>query len=116
VKFHSFDIVKMVLEEADKRFAPLQVPVQERVDILHQYCDAIDKILEAGEGEEFECEVNENDGTVHLEFVVTDVIADNPRTDPLPQLIARANSFEVLPVNGETIRIRLVYPSLWENA
>ena len=116
MQFKSFDIVAMVLEEANERFAPIFKPVEERVIILEQYCGAIDKLIADGDGTEFEIEVDEDDMTVHISFLVTDMIADNPRTDPLPQLIARASSVEMTPVDGENIRVNFVFPSLWERA
>ena len=116
MKFHSFDIVSMVLDVANERFAPFFSPVEERVKILRQYCGEIDKLLEERDGEEFECEIDENDHTVHIGFTVMDIVADNPKTDSFPQLVSRANSVEILPAGEETIRIRFVFPSLWEKA
>ena len=116
MQFKSFDIVNMVLDEANERFAPIFKPVEERVEILKQYCGAIDTLLGKGDGKEFEVEVDEDDMTVHISFQVTDMIADNPRTDPLPQLIARASEVEIRPVDGENIRVNFVFPSLWEQA
>lgn len=116
MQFKSFDIVNMVLDEANERFGPLFKPVEERVEILKQYCGAIDTLLSKGEGKEFEIEVDEDDMTVHISFQVTDMIADNPRTDPLPQLIARASEVEIRPVDGENICVSFTFPSLWEQA
>ena len=114
MKFSSFAVFEMVLEDANERFAPLFQPVQERVDILKQYCGAIDKLIERGDGEIFECEVGETDMTVRLDFVVTDVTVNDPRHDEFQQLLARALSASVKSEDGENIRVHLVFPSLWE--
>ena len=116
MKFKCFDIVSMVLEDANDRFSPLFTPVAERVDILKQYCDAIDGLIDANGGEEFECEVNEDDMTVTLAFVVEDIVVDRPATDKFQQLIARSVSVTVAPVDGDHIRVSFVFPSLWETA
>lgn len=114
MKFSSFAVFEMVLEEANERFAPLFQPVQERVDILKQYCGAVDSLLERGDGEIFECEVDEINMTVRFDFVVNDVTVNDPKHDELQQLLARALSASVRAEDGENIRVHLVFPSLWE--
>lgn len=116
MKFKSFDVVETVLNEADSRFAPLFSPVKERVDILKQYCSAIDEIIEDNGGTEFECEVDEDDMTIRVEFVIEDIIVYNPKSDRFQQLAQRALSFTILPEHSEHIRIRFIFPSLWESA
>ena len=116
MKFQCFDVVKMVLEEANDRFSPLFVPVQERVDILKQYCSALDNLMERGDAESFDCEIDEDDMTVHLDIVVMDVTVDDPEHDEFQDLVERANSVKITNENGEYIRVSFVFPSLWERA
>mgnify|MGYP000399924802 FL=1 len=40
-----FDVVNMVVEEGSNQFKPLWKVDQEKLDILHEYCDAIDGIF-----------------------------------------------------------------------
>lgn len=40
-----FDVVGMVVDEASEQFKPLWRVNDEKLDILHEYCDAIDGIL-----------------------------------------------------------------------
>lgn len=115
MKFSSFGVVEMVLEDANKKFAPLFQPVQERVDFLKQYCDAFDVIIDEQEADQFNVEVDEKDMTVHISLVMMTV--ECSRTQPqLGQLIQRAMSFSVQAEDKENIRLSFVYPSLWEKA
>lgn len=113
MKFASFDVVSMVLEEANKRFAPLFQPVEERVEFLKQYCGAFDKLIEEQDADSFDAEVDENDMTVHIDLVMMTV--ECSRNQPqLGQLIQRAMSFRAKAEDGEHLRLSFVYPSLWE--
>ena len=46
-----FDVVNMVVEEGSNQFKPLWKVDQEKLDILHEYCDAIDGILKEFDGD-----------------------------------------------------------------
>ena len=113
MKFSSFDVVEMVLEEANERFAPVFVPVQERVDFLKQYCGAFDAMIEKQDANSFNVEIDENDMTVHIDLTMMDVEC-NRDMPQLGQLIQRSMSFNVTWVDSENLKLSFVYPSLWE--
>ena len=115
MKFSSFRVFKMVLEDANKRFAPAFTPVQERIDILEQYCSALDRIIEDYDGEEFECEVDEISMAVKLSVVLSQIVSDNLNS-LFQALIERAVYADVVIVDSDHLRLTFVFPSLWEKA
>lgn len=116
MKFKSFDIVDMVLSEANNQFSPLFLPVEERVTILKDYCSAIDRLIEDGDGEEFSCEIDEDTMEVHIEFDVMDITVDDTKRGDFQQLLARSKSTKITNKNGEYITIHFIFPSLWDAA
>lgn len=115
MKFSSFSVVKMVLADANERFAPAFVPVQERVDFLKQYCEAFDVLIDEQDVDNFNVEIDEVNMTVSIDLVMLTV--ECSRTCPqLGQLIQRAMSFRVKAEDGDHLRLSFVYPSLWEKA
>lgn len=113
MKFSSFHVVEMVLEEANERFAPLFEPVQVRVDFLKQYCEAFDVLINEQGADNFNVEIDEANMTVNIDLVMTSV--ECSKTQPqLGQLIQRAMSFRVQAEDGVHLKLSFVYPSLWE--
>ena len=114
--FSSYAVFEMILEEANDRFAPTFRPVQERLDILREYCGVIDHLIEDGDGESFSCSIDEEDMTVKMSFCVTDASSD--RDDRrFNQLIRRAEYVRITnKEDGEYICITFGFPTLWEVA
>ncbi len=113
MKFSSFHVVEMVLEDANERFAPLFEPVPERVDFLKQYCEAFDVLIDEQDVDSFNVEIDEINMTVNIDLVMMTV--ECSRTQPqLGQLIQRAMSFRVQAEDGDHLKLSFVYPSLWE--
>lgn len=115
MKFCSAKIASMVLEDADKRFAPVYVRDQERSAILEQYCSAVDTLIERHNGSEFECEVDELMMTVAIRVVLEEVKVE-AWTDPFNQLAERSVSFRVEHCGDDSLRITFVFPSVWKKA
>lgn len=115
MKFKSFHVVKTVLEDANERFSPIYVPDAERVNILEQYCSAIDSMIERHDGSEFECEVDEILMTVIFRVVLEEVKVESWDA-PFNQLAERSLSFRVDHAGEDSIRITFVFPSLWRKA
>lgn len=114
MKFSSYSIVSMVVNEATEQFSPLFQPVQERMDILKQYCKAIDDIIAQFDGEELECTVDEITKTTSITLVLTEVIIEN-KTDPFHQLVQRSLSTTIESAGSDSIRVKMVFPSLWDH-
>ena len=114
--FSSYAVFEMVLEEANDRFAPMFRPLQKRLDILKEYCSVIDQLIESGDGESFNCSIDEKDMTVKMSVCITDV--ESNRDDKrFNELIRRAVFVQITNGGeGEYICVKFVFPSLWELA
>ncbi len=108
-----FDVVKDVAEEATKQFSPDIVLVPERLDILREYCEAIDVVAAATDAESFEAEVDEE----KLNFIISIECAAFQIESPLSpfyELIERAVSFGFFAnEDGNTVAY-FEFPRLWE--
>ena len=111
--FSSFGICKMVIEEANKRFAPLFAPDTERIDILKEYCGVIDEMLAEFGGETFEAEIDETDMTVRLSMTLNSVEVCDTKNARIQQLLRRALRFSVSHADDDHILLSLIFPSLW---
>ena len=114
MKFSSYSVVSMVVDEATKQFSPLYTPVQERMDILKQYCKAFDDIIAKSDGEEFECTVDEISKETSITMVIADLIIED-RKDPFHQLMQRSLSTTIQSAGNDSIRVKMVFPSLWDH-
>ena len=54
-----FDVVNMVVEEGSNQFKPLWKVYQEKLDIFHEYCDAIDGILKEFDGDSIDVDIDD---------------------------------------------------------
>lgn len=54
-----FDVVSMVVDEATDQFSQLWKINKERYEILKQYCDVLDSLVEEFDGESFNVEVDD---------------------------------------------------------
>ena len=111
--FKSFDIMKMVLETANERFCPRFLPVEERMEILEQYCGEIDKVMEEGDCEEITCDVDEIDLTLHISIHLESIQSCVPNS-PLQKLMSRALFVDMKNDGDEHVAIHFVFPSVWE--
>ena len=114
--FNSFGIVEMSLENASEQYTPKFKINAENVDILKEYCGVIDNFIEQNKAESFDVDINDADKTIHLEIVVHEYEEDEPGFSMFVELIAHAVSFGIDWVNADNVRIRLVFPSVWEEA
>ena len=112
----SFDVAKMVIDEANERFSPIFKVIPECVAVLQNYCEAIDGILNNQTGREFEFEIDEETMEVKMAMVFEDFTVEDPMNEKFQQLAERAGTVSFENVDGETMRITLTYPPLWEKA
>ena len=116
MKFKCFPIVMLAVESANDDFSPAYRLVQERVDILKQYCNAVDLLISQRDGDGFDFDVDRTDKTILMSFRLTDIEVFNKEKDLFPQLASRALRFSLEHADNNRVLVSLVYPSLWEEA
>lgn len=110
--FKTFDVASMVLEEANQRFAPIWEPDKEKLDILKQYCEAIDTLIEEFDGESLDIEVDETQMTICVQLECEDITIETQR-HRYYDLIQRSVSFGFSSTENDTVVLKLVFPSIW---
>lgn len=116
LKFTSYDIASMVIEDANKKFAPSYIIQQDRLDIFRQYCDVFDKMLKEFNGETFEVSVDEITMRVKIEIGIDDLTVDSDDRRIYTELLARAISFSFHVGTESPMLVKLEFPSLWDRA
>jgi len=111
----SFDYTKMVLDEATEKFSKFSWDLNEKkVDILKDYCDAIDEVLRATDGESFEVEVDEDTMNIYMTLSCANVVMESEE-DKLYKLIDRALVVSFAAAKDcYHVLIRFTFPSVWE--
>lgn len=110
-----FDTVEMVVEEANKQFAPIWKMNKERYNILKQYCDIIDSLSAEYGGESFEVEIDDIAMTVAITMDCLDMIIDRDNQKFL-SLAQRTISIGFSVSEEGNLAIKFVFPSLWERS
>ena len=113
MSFNCFDVVEMVMEEANIRFAPLFRENREAKDILRQYCDVLDELAQEFGGESFEVEVDEINMTIGIKFECPDIVIPSP-THRFYTLAKRALEIRFSHGEGDMAAVEFVFPSIWE--
>lgn len=108
-----FDVVEMVVEEANKQFAPFWEMNEERYKILRQYCDAIDSLSSECNGEAYEVEIDDNAKTVAITMDCGVMVVDQ-QNHKLTALAQRTESIGFSVSEEGKLAIKFVFPSLWE--
>lgn len=115
--FASYEIARMILDEADERFAPLFRPVPVRVDIFRQYCSVLDRMIETLNGESFEIQVDEETMEVHITLCIEKLPELSLRREEsrlYRELIRRASAFRITKDGEERLLLQFTFPSLWD--
>lgn len=108
-----FDVVSMVVEDATEKFKPLMRLNKERMDILKQYCDAIDSLSEEFDGESFEVEVDEITMEVTLALTCGEIIIEDSN-HIFYELIKRSTRYIFSTSKDGELMVKFVFPSLWD--
>ena len=111
-----FDLALMPIEERTNELASSEKINEEKLDILREYCEAIDSIVEHFSGVSAIAKVNDDNNVVislECEEIVT---VDNPSRDSLIQLFDRAISVGFSTTNGENVVMEFVFPSVWDKS
>lgn len=108
-----FDIATMVVDEATKQFSPLWKINDKNVDILKQYCEAIDLLSNEYNGTAINVFVDEVNMTVDITLTCEDLTIEN-KSHIFYQLAERAISVGFSTSDDGELEIKFVFPSLWE--
>lgn len=107
-----FDVVSMVTEEATKQFSPIWRANEERLDILKQYCEAIDSVAEEFGGIAYEVEVDDIEMTVSIIMECEGIIITSKK-HVLYVLLENAVQFGFSVSESGNLAVQFVFPSLW---
>lgn len=110
--FKTFDVVSTVIEEANKRFAPIWEPDKEKTDILKQYCEAIDILIKEFDGQSLDVEVDEEKMLICIKLECSEITIEG-KEHRYYDLIQRSVSFGFSGTNNDTMILELVFPSIW---
>lgn len=116
LKFSSYDVASMIIEEASDKFAPSYIIQQDRLDIFRQYCDVFDKMIKEFNGETFEVSVDEITMRIKIEIGIDDLTIDSDDRRIYTDLLARAISVSFHVGVDSPMLVKLEFPSLWDRA
>lgn len=107
-----YDVVLWVIDEATERFSPIWEIDNEKLNILRQYCDAMDSIIKEFGGSELTVDVDDIKLTVSIEMVFEDITIQET-THPFYDIAKRAISVSFKQSNDGDIAVKFVFPSVW---
>ena len=112
-KIKCFDVLSMVIEEANERFNPLWQINNDNLKVLQQYCDVMDMVSDEFKGVSFDVEVDEITMEIKIELECEEIIIES-KEHPLYELIKRAIKFGFYATDEDIVCVKLVFPSIWE--
>lgn len=110
-----FDAASMVIEDATERFKPLWCIDDEKLNVLKQYCDAIDLLSKEFDGESFEIEVDEITMEISIALECGEIVIESDN-HILYDLAKRAVKYGFSPSTKDTLLIKFIFPSIWNKA
>lgn len=110
-----FDIVNMVVEEANEQFGKLWKVNEENYKILKQYCEAMDVLAKEHDGEAFDVEIDDIAMTITIGMECMDFVVQNKKS-LYYELVKRAVSFGFSAAEDGNLLVRFTFPSIWEKA
>lgn len=108
-----FDVVAMVVKEANEQFAPLWKLNKEKHDILEQYCEAIDSLSNDFGGVSYDVEIDDIAMTIAITLECQDVYIQQ-QSHPFYSLAQRAVALGFSTSEDGNLNIKFVFPSIWE--
>ena len=110
---NTFDIVSEVIDEANKRFGPLWKLSERNLNILNQYCEALDALYEYIDPSMIEAYIDEYDMTVQIKVQCPEIVI-KVKHNLFYMLTSRTVRMEFSHIDNENILLTFVFPSLWE--
>ena len=90
--------------------------VVEDINVLHQYCDIIDRIVKEHNGKIDSCEVLSPSLMIKIGIVLESFEVKRPRNDYSHHLFGAALETVITPYDNEHISILYYFPSVWEDS
>lgn len=111
-----FDVVNMVVEEASEQFKPIWRVDNDKLDILHEYCDAINGILKEFDGDSIDVDIDDIKMTISITIECEDLTIES-KEHQFHQLVERAVKFGFSKsTEREAMCVNFVFPSVWDKA
>lgn len=108
-----FDVVSMVVDEATDQFSQLWKINKERYEILKQYCDVLDSLVEEFDGESFNVEVDDISMTIAITMEFREITIES-QNHKYYSLAKRAMSIGFSVSDNGLLCTKFVLPSIWE--
>ncbi|MBR5014295.1 MAG: hypothetical protein IKY16_06785 [Bacteroidales bacterium] len=106
-----FDTVSMVVEEATERIKPLKLQ-EDRLEILKEYCEAIDVLIQEHDATAIDAEIDENTHHVHIAMLVPEFVLKGKQSEFF-RLIQCTDSFGFSVDEDGDLIVKFTFPSLW---
>lgn len=110
-----FDVASMVIDDASERFSPIWRLNDERINILKEYCDTIDKLSEEFNGTSFEVEVDDISMEITVVLECEEVIIESSK-HIFYELLKRTVRYGFSVSDEGSLLVKFVFPSIWDRA
>ena len=109
------DTLDEIIEVAKDRVSSLFRLNEEKLEILKSYCRAFNKVLLEFDADSYEISVNEDTLEIEMSMTCVGIVIESKRHLFL-ELLDRSVYAELISEDGKSVTVKLVFPSLWENA
>lgn len=109
----TFDILSEVLNEASKQFGGTWKVSQNKLNVLNQYCDAIDLLREEIDASALETSVDDTKMTISIKVQCPEVVIMT-KENLFFMLMSRTVRTDFSQLDGDLL-IDFVFPSIWEH-
>lgn len=109
-----FDVVSVLVDDANDKFKPLWTYSEEKYNILKQYCGIIDRIAENTGAIAYGIEVGEIDMTVRVSVGYDKFQINIDENSDFYKLLPHTVSFGASFLDDDGLYIDFVFPSIWE--
>lgn len=115
-KVKSFDVAKMVIDEASSQFGSLWALSDTKLDIFKQYCDCIDDMVDEFGATAISVDVDDINMTIDVAFECPELILEDSRHHFF-DLVERSERLSIsLGEGNDSIVVKFTFPKLWELA
>lgn len=108
-----FDVINMVVEEANNRFSPLWKINNDKLSVLKQYSEAIDKLSKEFSGVSFDVEVDEISMEITIALECDEIIIEDEK-HLFYELAKRTVRYSFSVSEDKNLLVKFVFPSVWE--
>ena len=110
---NTFNVLSEVLNEASKQFGGTWKVSQNKLDVLKQYCAAIDLLCEEVDASALETSVDDIKMTISIKVQCPEVVIKT-KENLFYMLMSRTVRTDFSQIDGELL-IDFVFPSIWEH-